>query len=570
MDEVLTLGVELDTTAAEASLAALAASAEDLAGTLDAPLSDAEGGLEGVGDAAEGTSGSLRGASGVMRLVSSDAGRLTAGVLALTRGIGGLKLALGPAVVAVGALTLAVRLYQNEQDRAAAAQERMVRTSEALAESSDRLRDAQMRLAVATGEVTEEEDRLNRARISGYLDTSPAIIRAGEDVAAQNEVVAASILKLRSLIEAGVINESFLEGANQELAEARAELDRLIAVRDKFTSDAKKLIKVETELIEKEGEMKAAVTASADARSRAAETSRELAEAERIRLGQLREFAAMQQTVADIEASANQSAESGVDRILRQRDEQLAQLDEIAQTTQDAIATEAARLAVMAEADRELKELRLSSIQEIADKQKAADDAEQMRVEEGRRQRMAAASDLVGAIGGISDAMFESARKQAETDEKAAQAMLENAKKLAIAETLIQGALGIATATAAYIANPLALAAAVSAVGITTGLQLAAIEGQTLHTGGFRQGAPDEVVGRDGVTRLEGERTISPEGSRQEEQIRQMERGGAGAGVVMVPVYKHFGRFSRDELRRQGPLGNAVRSAGPRVGPGRY
>ena len=528
-------------------------------GGVGSGLQEVNSELEEMGSNAESSSGSVRGLSSITRVLSSDLAKGAAGVTALTRGVGGLKLALGPAVAIIGAITLATRLYKEEQERAADEQERATRISDSLRTSANRLRTAQDELAVATGDLADEEARINRIRLEGFLKTSPAILKAGEDVIAINAEIAKSEQKIADeQARGGTANLVVIAREEEKLGELRAEYNRLDAVRTKLVSDAKALVQTEIQIFEQN--------------ERNRKGAKQRAEDEKERADNLAEFGRMQREVASIEASALESGESGSERVLRLQRERLALLQEIAQETHGTIDVTKAEAAVRAETERELFEIRKTSIEELESLAEEAHEKEKARLKEELQVRLSSVNTIGSALGTLSGLAQQAATAQSETDRRAAEQALKTAKRLATAEATVNLASGIVAASARLAGRPVATGIAIAGLLTTYAGQVATIQSQSLHGGGFgnRTFAPDEVRAPDGTTRLNSERSISPTGSRQEEEIRRLERGGGGRGVNVNVTYKHFGRRLRDEVRRNGALGNALRNTGRQIGPGRY
>jgi colicin import membrane protein len=560
--ELLTFGVGVDTSNAEAGLASLGASADGVAVGLEDRLSGASSELKEMGKQSSGAARGIQGLAAVVSLVDPRLGQVIRSVGTLARGLSVLRLGLGPAALAVGALTAGLALYQREQQRAA---DEMA----AAKTRADNL-SAALEGVAASGRELEDQLRLINGEIDSFglaAEAQSQAVQTASDaaVAAYDEEIAAARERIAAL------DEEIRQGRNVSNArteEVRA-LSRLRGARELEIDRASRQIEVIQLMAEyrresrqaQEDEAEAARQAAAADRERSAALS-ELIEKEdqRSRLKGTEDTAKtleVQRTLADLErevatiradAAAEQVTEN--QRILDSYDAQLERLAEIQRIAGESAEVDAARADVIAA--REEAEFQMF-LDHQAEKARLEDEAHQKTlddIERERQARMQAQQDISSSLASFGQLSMQIAKKRSETDARAAQRALDMSKRLGFAQIAIDTAIGVQKALSESAGNPILAALGIASVIAGAATQTAAVASQSLHQGG--QLAPDEQSVRTVVLRDESidetGRVMSPEASRR------LERGeSAGrAQVVPVPQYQHFGVFFADVVESGG------------------
>lgn len=198
---------------------------------------------------------------------------------------------------------------------------------------------------------------------------------------------------------------------------------------------------------------------------------------------------------------------------------------------------------------------------------------ERMRTEQAiHDKRMTNARNFhdasIAFTSGVSDLMNVVAKETSKRDRELAMRQFKVAKAAGIAEATINGAVAITRALAGL--GPILGPIAATGIAATTAAQVATIAAQkpAFDRGGMIQGGTamaDQVP----INALPGEAVLSRQAVRAvggQSGVDAINRGNApGQNVVMVPVYKHFGRFVQDELQRSSVLQGAM-MAGRQVG----
>lgn len=162
---------------------------------------------------------------------------------------------------------------------------------------------------------------------------------------------------------------------------------------------------------------------------------------------------------------------------------------------------------------------------------------------------------------GVSDLLMATSKANSKRDRELALRQFKAAKAAGIAEATINGAVAITRALAGL--GPIAGAVAATGIAATTAAQIATIASQkpAFDRGGMIQGGAqmsDQVT----IRALPGEAVLSRGAVRDlggQSGVDRLNRGSAPSqNVVMVPVYKHFGRFVQDELQRSSVLQGAM------------
>ena len=153
--ELLTIGVGLDTSAVESGLSSLGDATDGVAVGLEDRLSGASDGLR---ELTKGSSSASRGISGLGTMISvvdPKLGAMVRQVGSLSRGLQMLRVVSGPLAVAIGVATAALVVYNATQEiasqRALEAAERSERLSAALAAQAELTRALQQETDLLTG-----------------------------------------------------------------------------------------------------------------------------------------------------------------------------------------------------------------------------------------------------------------------------------------------------------------------------------------------------------------------------------------------------------------------------------
>jgi len=172
-------------------------------------------------------------------------------------------------------------------------------------------------------------------------------------------------------------------------------------------------------------------------------------------------------------------------------------------------------------------------------------------------------ADSIGnAIGIMADAMGNMTKGQKD----ALMVLYRVQQAAAMSSILIDTARAVMKMAASPLPPPLNIAAAV-AMGTLGASQAAAVAAAPapFHVGGIIPGSPQGVT----VQALGGESVLNRETTARlgREGVGDLNSGGGGAPVVVEMVYKHqiFDSFVSDNIKKGGPLKNAIKS-GRRVG----
>jgi hypothetical protein len=176
-------------------------------------------------------------------------------------------------------------------------------------------------------------------------------------------------------------------------------------------------------------------------------------------------------------------------------------------------------------------------------------------------QRLANVQALSTFSSGVSDLLAQRSEANAKRDRELALRQFKASKAAAIAEATINGAVAITRALASL--GPVAGALATAGISASTAAQIGVIASQkpAFDRGGLIQGG--RMADQVSVNALPGEAVLSRGAVRAvggQQGVDRLNRGAGdiGQGVVMVPVYKHFGRFVQDEVQRDGVLRRAT------------
>jgi hypothetical protein len=250
---------------------------------------------------------------------------------------------------------------------------------------------------------------------------------------------------------------------------------------------------------------------------------------------------------------------TGVDLINAGLTERLAIIDEIKAAKLADFDADAERDKAMATRTKELTELRAESIATIRTQAKEAHDAEIIEIQDRRDAMLSAAGTAVDEVGGI---LSEIVGMQAEAQGDQGQRLFAFQKKLARTQIIMNGALAVSDILAKNAGSPIKAGVLTLMAAASAGVALAKVDQQTaptFHAGGIiGRPASDSVQ----INALAGESVLTRQATANlgASGVAALNRGQTPtAQVVALPVYKHFDRFARDEVRRPGELRRAIK-----------
>jgi len=313
--------------------------------------------------------------------------------------------------------------------------------------------------------------------------------------------------------------------------------------------------------------------AAQDANDRQAKSSIKAADASKAKAAADREQAAALDKIRNI-ATATEAASASAERKLGMAAaEQIKQLNEISEKYADqpniVKAAADAEFAIRDKLVADVKALQDAEDAEyVAKRTKFIEDETAKRLAAEQKvhaDRMANAQAFAGAsatfANGISDLLAQRAEANAKRDKELALRQFKASKAAAISEATINGAVAITRALATL--GPVAGALATAGLTASTAAQIATIASQkpAFDRGGMIQGGA-QMADQVTIRALPGEAVLSRGAVRDlggQPGVDRLNRGNAtGQSVVMVPVYKHFGRFVQDELQRSSVLQGAM------------
>ncbi len=558
--ELLTFGVGVDTSAAEAGLASLGDSADGVAVGLQDRLSGASVGLKDLG---KGSTTAARGMSGVADAVALVNPKLAASIrtaATLTRSLQVLRVsALGPLGVALAALTGAYVLYSQKQAESERIQENARNIADALKSSQEALEQAYINTGAEVENLTRKELELMNIRRQSFVQNQPQTQEFIRQITEQSKAVemarAEQVSQIERLTAATVQHQREIEEGGRGIPEqlnmlrdiaqgainaTEAERDALQGLQSDFTQYTENISKAVDLYIEE------AIAIDEGTAAKGRRLSME---------DQLTEALILQEELRKEATAAQRDMETDEERINRIYEERLDLLDRAhaAGVSQRELVNAAAEFErqhfeeIQAIRDRQDEQARAQF--EDMQARKRADHAETMRQIEEQNQAIAQnVQDMSQLFGAASSLISDLAGLAAGEDEEAQARAAKLEKGLNIAGALIGGVVGVVVNT--LLGNP--AGAVASGLGGASGV----IRAATAHQGD--RIAPDEEMVRTVILRDEkitpDARVISPEGSRR------MERGeDGGAHVVTVPIYQHFGEFFADVVEGGGtPLHDLI------------
>ena len=146
-------------------------------------------------------------------------------------------------------------------------------------------------------------------------------------------------------------------------------------------------------------------------------------------------------------------------------------------------------------------------------------------------------------------------------------------KAASMAEIAINTAIGVSNVWAKFGYAPPVAAALTAGVVATGAVQLGVVGSQPapkFDVGGMvgRSSGPDSVTS----SLLSGEAVLDRATVRRiggEDGVRDLQKGNNGSQVIVIQPFKHFDKFIRSELRRDGSLRSAIKPNRP-IGAGAY
>ena len=559
--ELLTIGVGLDTSAVQSGLSDLGSATDGVAVGLEDRLSGASSSLSNLSKSSTTASRGMSGLASVVSMVNPKLGAAIRSVSTLARGLQVLKLGFGPLAVVLGAATAGFALYQREQERVAAemqaAETRANNLSEALQRVASSARDIEDQVRLVNGEIdrfgmaAETQAQTAQTASDAVVEALDAQIEASKALVEQRETEDRRAQSHLALGKRGAKERA--EVAEAALETERASLARLTGERDAEIARAERQIETIELMAEFHRESREAQEKEAQAREASAEAQRRATAADRERIAAIAELQQLSDEAARIEQSAALATMTPLQRLNAEYDAKIERLQAIQELSGGAVETETALAALRLQHMEQERTLR----EEITRERLAQTDEVINKIErDAARERelaMAVQSEVAGGISSLSDLAQGAAKKRADADRHNAAKMFNISKALGLTQIAIDTAVGIQKAVAESSGNPIFMAARIAGV-VAMG---AAISSQKLHQGG--QLAPDEQAVRTVVLRDE---RITPDGRvMSPEATRRMERGEAGgaARVVPVPQFQHFGVFFADMVESGGtPLHDLI------------
>lgn len=318
--------------------------------------------------------------------------------------------------------------------------------------------------------------------------------------------------------------------------------------------------------------------AAEDANERQSKSAAKSTDASKAQAAADKERAAALDKIRGI-ATATEAASASAERKLGMAAaEQIRQLNEIsekyAEQPEIIAAASAAEDEVRLKLQNDLNDLRIEQDREAEAKRtqfiKNETEARMRAEQQVHDRRMSLTQNVFDAsiafTRGVSDLMTVTSKANAKRDRELALRQFKAAKAAGMAEAAINGAVAITRALASL--GPVAGVVAATGIAASTAAQIATIASQkpAFDRGGMIQGGAqmsDQVT----IRALPGEAVLSRGAVRDlggQSGVDRLNRGSAPSqNVVMVPVYKHFGRFVQDELQRSSVLQGAMLAGRP-------
>lgn len=541
METLLTFGVGVDTSSAEAGLASLGGSAEGVAAGLEDRLASASDGMKDLGKQSSQASRGIQGLASVVSLVDPRLGQVIRSVGTLTRGLSVLRLGMGPAALAVGGVVLALNEYQKEQERARIATENLSRASEAQRLSQQGLQRSYEDLNAQLDETARAELEILNLRRQSFAESLPGLQDVIKGATAARLEVSRLEAQYRDLTAAGaeIADEQILP----QLNDAINELKRYEGLEREIIANLKAQTENRIETLKVQRDQEEAAKRKQEATRDQTKQLQEAARLEQQRLRAEKERADIIADLASIQRDASMATMTEEERINVLLAERLARLEEIEQASMGALDTTAAEAALRAQAEQQLGELeqqRHDQKMAQVEQERAAQERLAAQQRQAAQEQIRIATDIAGTSSQLIAMGFKD-KQAAMVAEGTSAAILAGINTIASNPT----PLGIAQAG-------LNVALAMAQVAKMRSVQ------PSFHRGGFG----DEYS----ATMRRGEAVLSPQGRQMmgDDAIRRANRGQApqeGGGVIEVrQFYRHrpFDEFARDNLERGGPVTSAI------------
>lgn len=318
--------------------------------------------------------------------------------------------------------------------------------------------------------------------------------------------------------------------------------------------------------------------AAEDANERQSKSAAKSTDASKAQAAADKERAAALDKIRGI-ALATEAASASAERKLGMAAaEQIRQLNEISEKYADQpeiiAAASAAEDEVRLKLQNDLNDLRIEQDREAEAKRtqfiKNETEARMRAEQQVHDRRMSLAQGFfdssIAFTRGVSDLLNATSKANAKRDRELALRQFKAAKAAGIAEATINGAVAITRALASL--GPIAGPVAAAGIAASTAAQIATIASQkpAFDRGGMIQGGA-QMADQVTIRALPGEAVLSRGAVRDlggQSGVDRLNRGSAPSqNVVMVPVYKHFGRFVQDELQRSSVLQGAMLAGRP-------
>jgi hypothetical protein len=420
-------------------------------------------------------------------------------------------------------------------------------------------------LAVLVGTMSEHDlslkrsiDAINEKTKADVLAAGAALAATEADLSKEKQLYSSRNASIEERAEASQRIKSLKEQAKAQrvtLNEAKAAADGM-RENAELSAEYRKELDESNKFLEARAEAEKAGKEAADRRNKAID-----------------EQAAALDKIRNI-ATATEAASASAERKLGMAAaEQIRQLNEIsekyAEQPEIIKAASAAEDEVRIKLQNDLNDLRNEQDREAEAKRtqfiKNETEARMRAEQQVHDRRMSLAQGFfdssIAFTRGVSDLLMATSKANSKRDRELALRQFKAAKAAGIAEATINGAVAITRALAGL--GPIAGAVAATGIAATTAAQIATIASQkpAFDRGGMIQGGA-QMADQVTIRALPGEAVLSRGAVRDlggQPGVDRLNRGNAtGQSVVMVPVYKHFGRFVQDELQRSSVLQGAM------------
>jgi hypothetical protein len=522
-----------------------------------------QGGLQAVAMQMPDVIAQLSAGAPPLQVLTQQGSQVGQQMLAASGSVGGLAAALAPLApliaalaVAVAGVTAAYSVWANATDKAADAsgriEERIVKADAAIVRArqsvaglarewaaySQATREAAEDVQVQIGGLSGVRIEAERAEAAARKQADAAVKAQADLVASIGQRIAAEEqlrLSGRLTMSADIESARVLGEMRDAHKAATARLGEMRGAQDQAGLAAYALAEAQAEEAQAAKRAADAQRGHTTALDATREALRRLAEADADYKGRVDERAAAVAGLRSIIEGAGRFEEGSIGRIIRERDEQLAQIDAMAAASGRLDLAAQASADVRLEAERKLA-VELAAIEaERESRAAAAAEREMQRVEQVRALTIQGASQM---FGGLASSAQMAADLAASSSESAARRAFVAYKALAIAQATIDALAAAARAGRDY---PFPLSVGVAASAYATGAARVATIAATepsFHTGGMVSDpptAPDEV--RAKLTRGEGVLTArgvanvgGPDG------LAKLNRGAAVASPAPVAV----------------------------------